>query len=261
MRKFCLGIMSIAFAMTLSAQNISNKVMPSVGGTLTSNAYQITFTIGETLIPTLTSSGNIITQGFQQPDETRNMSLQNPSASESLVAYVEKGTAKVLWGVPTPALKTGSYVLERLNNETNIYETIETRPFNPTKATLSEYDFTDNDPQDGENIYRVKQIIPKEVARVSDVRKLNFNGVETVTLFPNPAVESVNLDLSSYLGKGADVSIFSYSGQLMRQQKIEKIGDQPVKILLDRIETGQYQIRIKVDAKKSLIVKPLMISK
>ncbi len=261
MRKFCLGIVLIAFAMTLSAQNISNKVMPSVGGTLSSRTNQITFTIGETLIPTLTASGHMLTQGFQQPDDLSSLSLQNPSASESLVAFVDKGTAKVVWGTATPSTKTGSFVLERLNNETNIYEAIETRPFNATKALLSQYDFTDNDPQDGDNIYRIKQVVPQQVARVSESRKLNFSGVEIVTLFPNPTIESVNLDLSSYAGRDANISIYSYAGQLMLQQKIEKIGNQPYKILLDRIETGQYQVRIKVTDKKSLIVKPLMISK
>jgi hypothetical protein len=257
MRKFCLGVVILASAMTLSAQKISNKVIPSGGGTLSSRTHQITFTIGETMVPTITASGKMISQGFQQPTVT-DLSLQNPSTMESLVAYVEKGTAKLVWGT-TPTAKSGDFVLERLNNETNTYEPVDSRPFNESKAT--EYDFTDFDPQDGDNVYRVKQVVPQQVARVSEVRKLTFDAVDIVNLFPNPAIDEVNLDLSSYLGRKADISIFSYSGQLMLQQKVDKIGSQPVKLLLDRIETGQYQIRIKVLDKKSLIVKPLMISK
>ena len=260
MRKFCLGIVGMAFAMTLFAQKISNKVICSVGGVMTSSTHQITYTIGETVIKTLSASGQILTQGFQQPVANSGLSLQNPSSSESLVAYIDHGVAKIVWGA-TPTAKTGNFVLQRLNNESKIYETIDTRPFNSSKTALSEYDFTDNDPQDGDNIYRIKQVVVQEVARFSDVRKLNFNAVDIVTLFPNPTIESVNLDLSSYMGKGADISIFSYSGQLMLQQQIEKISDQPIKILLNHIETGRYQIRIKVDDKKNFIVKPLMISK
>ena len=261
MRKFCLGIASLVFTMALSAQNISNKVMPSVGGSLSSGTHQISFTIGETLISTLTTSGNILTQGFQQPNNSgKDLSLQNPGALESLVAYVDKGTAIVVWGTK-PTAKTGRFVLERLNNVTNSYDVVDTRPFDIAKVEFSKYDFTDTDPQDGENVYRVKQIVLQEAPRVSDVRKLNFDAVDVVNLFPNPAVDDVNLDLSSYLGRGADISVYSYSGQLMLQQKVEKISSQPVKLLLNRIETGQYQVRVKVSDKKSLIVKSLMISK
>ena len=260
MRKFCLGVILIALAMNLSAQKISNKVIPSGGGILTSNAHQISFTIGETLIPTLSASGFMITQGFQQPGDAIDLSLQNPASLESLNASIDRGTAKLKWETNSTA-KTGSYILERLNNESGIYETIDTRPINSLKTTLTEYDFSDSDPQDGDNFYRIKQSVPKQVARISEVRKLNFSAVEIVTVFPNPTVNEVNLDLSAYLGRGASISIFNYGGQLMLQQKIVEIGNQPIKILLDRIETGQYQIRIKVNDKRSLIVKPLMISK
>ena len=257
MRKFYLALALFALAITLSAQ----KVIPSLGGVSSSNSgqMQITFTMGESFIPTLTAGQNMITQGFQQPDNTLYLSLQS-STSDKLEAYSEKGIARVVWET-TPATETGSFALERLNNETGNYETIETRPIGATKATLSKYDFTDNDPQDGDNVYRIKQIVPNQLPSISESRKLNFNGTEIVTLFPNPAVASVNLDLSFYAGKKADVSIFSYSGQLVLQQKIEKIGDQPMKILLNTIEAGQYQMRVKVGDKKTAIVKPLVVIK
>ena len=261
MLKFCLGLASCALAMMLSAQNISNRVIPSLGGDLISSTNQITFTIGESFIPTLIADENMITQGFQQPEISYNLSLQDPSSLESLKAYVEQGTAKLLWGTTLPTAKTGSFTLERLNNESGNYDIIETRPFSSEKAVLSEYDFTDNDPQDGENVYRIKQIVPNQPPHISDTRKLNFNAVEMVSLFPNPTVGSVNLDLSSYSGRGADISIFSYSGQLMLQQKIQTIGEQSVKILLNNLESGQYQIRINVVDKKNPIVKSIMISK
>jgi hypothetical protein len=258
MRKFCLGFLSIAFTMTLSAQNISNKAMPSVGGSLSSGTHQISFTIGETMISTLTVPGTMLTQGFQQPDLNKSVSLQNPS--ESLVAFIDNGTAKLIWETK-PIAKSGRFVLERLNNETAIYEAVDSRPYDGVKVEVTKYDFTDKDPQDGDNIYRVQQIVTAETPKFSDVRKLKFDAVDMVSLFPNPAIDETNLDLSAYFGKSADISIFSYSGQLMHQQKVEKIGNQLVKLLLNSVETGQYQVRIKVADKKSSIVKQLMISK
>lgn len=58
------------FYMTISAQTISRKVIGSAGGTLTSAAGQINYSIGETMIASLSAGGNMITQGFEQPGES-----------------------------------------------------------------------------------------------------------------------------------------------------------------------------------------------
>jgi len=51
------------------AQSIARNAVTSSGGTLTGGSNQITFSIGQTVIPTLTAGSSIITQGFQQPGE------------------------------------------------------------------------------------------------------------------------------------------------------------------------------------------------
>lgn len=51
------------------AQTIQRTVQPTAGGTLTAGNNQLSFTIGETVIPTLAAGSNTITQGFQQPGE------------------------------------------------------------------------------------------------------------------------------------------------------------------------------------------------
>ena len=58
------------FYMTVSAQTISRKVIASAGGTLTSAAGQINYSIGETMIASLSAGGKMITQGFEQPGES-----------------------------------------------------------------------------------------------------------------------------------------------------------------------------------------------
>lgn len=54
---------------TAHAQSIQRSVRSSAGGTLAGAGSQLTFTIGETVIPTLAAGGNMLTQGFQQPGE------------------------------------------------------------------------------------------------------------------------------------------------------------------------------------------------
>jgi hypothetical protein len=52
-----------------NAQSISRKLVSNAGGTLTGGSSQITFSIGETIIPSLNTATAMITQGFQQPGE------------------------------------------------------------------------------------------------------------------------------------------------------------------------------------------------
>jgi Secretion system C-terminal sorting domain len=256
MRKFCIGIVSLVFTGILSAQ----VIIPSVGGVLTSSTNQISFTLGETLIPTLSTAGIMITQGYQQPEVLPSLSLQRVN-SDNLVAFIENGKAKLLWGT-TPNARASNLALERLNNETGNYETIETLPYQASKGfTLEEYGFADKDPQDGENVYRIMQIVPQQLPIVSETRKLKFNASEFISLYPNPVVDYVNLDLSAYVDRSANIAIYSYSGQLMLQQKIDKIASESYKVSLNNIQTGQYQLRIKVADKKNLITKPLVITK
>jgi hypothetical protein len=76
---FNKSIRSLAIALVTSAiclmpyastaQTIARNTLPSAGGILTGGSNQITFTIGQTVIPTLTAGSNMITQGFQQPGE------------------------------------------------------------------------------------------------------------------------------------------------------------------------------------------------
>ena len=50
------------------SQTISRQVISNAGGTLSGGSNQITFNIGETVIPSFSSATNLITQGFEQPE-------------------------------------------------------------------------------------------------------------------------------------------------------------------------------------------------
>jgi Leucine-rich repeat (LRR) protein len=53
----------------INSQTISRQSISSAGSTLTGGSYMLTFNVGETVIPTLSAGGVIITEGFEQPGE------------------------------------------------------------------------------------------------------------------------------------------------------------------------------------------------
>jgi hypothetical protein len=69
MKKLKIIIPLMVMALSIHAQTISRKVVSSAGGTLNNGNNQITYTIGETLIPSLSGGSSAISQGFQQPGE------------------------------------------------------------------------------------------------------------------------------------------------------------------------------------------------
>ncbi|MEO6490289.1 MAG: hypothetical protein ABIO04_10140 [Ferruginibacter sp.] len=71
MKTILFACMLIAAGSNISGQSISRNVIASAGGTFTSTAGQINYNIGETIITSLTAGSIMITQGFEQPAESR----------------------------------------------------------------------------------------------------------------------------------------------------------------------------------------------
>ncbi|HRN93189.1 MAG: T9SS type A sorting domain-containing protein [Chitinophagales bacterium] len=62
-----LAIATIGFANTATAQSLSPVVVASAGATASVGNTQISYTVGESVIPTLYAGNTYLTQGFQQP--------------------------------------------------------------------------------------------------------------------------------------------------------------------------------------------------
>lgn len=67
MKKVSTIIVSLLIAGFLQAQTAERSVISSSGGSYSGPALQVDYTIGEMVISTVNNSGNILTQGFQQP--------------------------------------------------------------------------------------------------------------------------------------------------------------------------------------------------
>ena len=63
MKKTGLIAIALLIGLVISAQ----EVVSSGGESQSVTGYQVSWTLGETVIETISSGGNILTQGFQQP--------------------------------------------------------------------------------------------------------------------------------------------------------------------------------------------------
>lgn len=95
---------------SLSAQSLEPTVIASDGEFYTSSQGSISWTLGEVITETVTSSANILTQGFQQPKKL-NVSVLNIMPTGAWVFVYPNPTRGNLY-VDLSKLQLGDYQIE-----------------------------------------------------------------------------------------------------------------------------------------------------
>jgi hypothetical protein len=87
-RLFILTIMLGICGFTARSQTLSPTVVSSSGGFYSNGSGMLSFTVAEmTMVQTFTSPGNILTQGFQQPEDYVTAVNEIPTASGDVLIY------------------------------------------------------------------------------------------------------------------------------------------------------------------------------
>ena len=104
--KLFILIAMLGFTSLLHAQTLSPTVLSSSGGYFTSASASLSFTVAEmTMVQTFTTAGNILTQGFQQPEDMSVSISETPVVSGEIMIY------------PNPT--NGNFTLSYVSNETS----------------------------------------------------------------------------------------------------------------------------------------------
>jgi hypothetical protein len=85
---FLLIIGMLVFTSNARSQTLSPTVISSSGGFYSSASGSLSFTVAEmTMVKTFTGSNNILTQGFQQPEDFSTSITENDIPSEGFLIY------------------------------------------------------------------------------------------------------------------------------------------------------------------------------
>jgi hypothetical protein len=101
------------------------------------------------------------------------------------------------------------------------------------------YDFFDNVPASGTNFYRLKQIDIDHKFNYSEVRQVVFGKNNTISIYPNPATDMVNVSIADW-SKVAAVRIMDINGKVVLQAADASKG-----IQLGNIATGNYILQVE----------------
>jgi protocatechuate 3,4-dioxygenase beta subunit len=119
---------------------------------------------------------------------------------------------------------------------------------NVAAAGRSGYQFVHTAPVSGFNYYRIKSVDKDAKFQYSEVRRVNFGRAGTVSIYPNPAKNDVNITVTgAMVNKAATISIIAMDGKLLQQQRINAMS-QTETINVAALASGKYIVRIVTDA-------------
>ena len=106
----------------------------------------------------------------------------------------------------------------------------------------ADYTYTDASPLDGKNYYRVKQIDNNGSVTFSTIKFVDLNRKQSVTVYPNPVEDVLNINTTGYLFNHAQLRVMDINGRVVRQQAVNS---NTITVQVRGLAAGVYAGEIK----------------
>ncbi len=117
----------------------------------------------------------------------------------------------------------------------------------------------DQQPTQGDNYYRVKEIYLDGSFAYTDVKKVGFDiDLESVSVFPNPAQEKLFVNLKAHIGKKGNLTLMNQFGQAVKQINLTTIQEDLLRLNTSSLGNGLYYLNIEVEKQRVLTKKVLI---
>ncbi len=139
-----------------------------------------------------------------------------------------------------------------------VWETIGQVDAKGTSVTTIDYSFTDEHAVAGPNEYRIQSVDKDKKYSYSEIKVITL-GTLSVSLFPNPATDYVNVNLGKTPSGMQNIRLISQSGQILFEKRAENVGGTIVPLAVSNYPQGNYLI-VVTGANGSRQVSKLFIS-
>lgn len=158
----------------------------------------------------------------------------NPIAKGGLMVEKQNGTAILQWQ-QLQGFTTGHFIVERSNDGTHFEKIGEV----VVKNVSDVGHYTDNNPDNGINYYRISQTAEGQ-KMTSETKSLDFAGI---IVYPNPAKDVVNIQIKGNT-KMLRGTVIAANGSIL--QSFEMMGEQK-QLTLPTLQPGMYVLKITGD--------------
>ena len=177
------------------------------------------------------------------------LAAQEPTVS--LEAYPEYNRVRLDWIAAGNGAKVDYFNVQKQNPTTGIFEHLATLNAKPT-TEAEFYNALDDKPTEGANFYQIEAIFTDGSSQKSGIRQVNFTGVGAVRVFPNPANDVINVDLSPFEGVQVQLDVFNQVGKLVHSATIEKATATAFELNLSDQPVGSYIIKVQPNGRRSV---------
>ncbi|HVS96434.1 MAG TPA: T9SS type A sorting domain-containing protein [Puia sp.] len=190
------------------------------------------------------SSGTSIVTN-QSPDQTQISGGQTLNSGGTLPiiladfgARLNEGVVDLNW---TTALEMNSdhFAIERSSNAGAGWEVIGTVPAHGNSAVSLNYSFADSKPLQGTAEYRLQMVDRDGVYKYSEVKSVRLGVVTSVSVYPNPARDFVNVTLGNASGFTL-IRLYNQGGQLLQEKSLNNPGGTVVPLAVSAYPEGNY---------------------
>ncbi len=138
-------------------------------------------------------------------------------------AALVDGSASLSW---TTALEINSdhFTIQRSTNAGADWTNIGTVAAHGNSSTAINYSYTDNKTPQGTSEYRLQMVDKDGKFAYSEVRSVRVGIVTSVSVYPNPAHDYVNVTLAGGSTEGMIIRLFNQSGQVLLEKNVSNAG-------------------------------------
>ena len=122
----------------------------------------------------------------------------------------------LLW-VTASEINNDYFVIERSTNASDWIPLDSVNGAGNSNAVLS-YHYPDNNPYSGTSYYRLKQIDNDGTTEYSNIEVVNFEGLEIISLFPNPSSGEVSISIKSSETGTLELKAYDSVGKLVSNE-------------------------------------------
>jgi hypothetical protein len=134
------------------------------------------------------------------------------------------------------------FTIQRSENSGSSWINLGTVTAKGNSATPNSYSFTDPNPGDGVNEYRLILVDLDGKYTYSPVKVVHTNQIASVAIFPNPARDYVNVNLGIKALPNLSIKLFNQAGMLLLEKQVNNTGGTVVAIPVSSYPSGNYLV-------------------
>ncbi|OAQ42033.1 hypothetical protein A5893_02655 [Pedobacter psychrophilus] len=191
------------------------------------------------------NTASAVILGQRYADAMKGVLTTLPVTLTKFTATKKTEGALIQWTTASE-LNNDRFELER-STDGKLFSNIATVKGKGTSSALNNYSFTEKNPNNGVNYYRLVQYDLDGKISISDVVALTFDLLDNgndfaIMIYPNPTKEKIFVNLKAAQNTQVKVAIYNLQGKLMKQLSFSE--DELIQQDIQELKTGVYILRV-----------------